>query len=61
MGECIGIAALIIIGVLLIVFVGPRISWRSRQPTSLRRYQELDGLDGEFDGDIHMDDWFFNG
>jgi len=24
---------------------------------ALKRYQKLDGLDGEFDGDIHFSDW----
>jgi len=61
MGECIGVAALIAIGFLLIMVVGPRISWQSQQPMSLRRYQELDGLDGDFDGEINPDDWFFKG
>jgi hypothetical protein len=58
MGECIGLAVLIGSGVLMILLVGGQRTGGDTAGSAMRRYMELDGLDGESDGEINPDEWY---
>jgi len=61
-GECIGMMVLMGIGILLILLVeGGERTRGDTAGSAMQRYRELDGLDGEFDGEINPDEWSFSG